>query len=515
MPIDEPISRRDFLRHGALLSGAALAAGASGISWLHPPDADAAIMGIGKELRDVLNLETVNQILIEALKRGGDFADLFAEQRFRTTIVLDAQKIDSVTYGYPRGAGVRVFFRKQTGYAFSDEIAYNDLLDAAHVASAVVLNQGTVAPQDVRPRVLTPPFSIMNPVALMNENNKFDILRRMDAAARSVSPKVVSVRIDYQDEARDTLIGTSDGTYAIDRQYLVSISCAVTAVNGTDRRTGRSALGGRVGEDYFLRRDPEAVAREAAQQAVTLLGAVPAPAGAMPVVIAPGWGGVLIHESFGHALEGDSIRRGTSLLSGLLGQKIGSPHLRVIDDALWPNGRGSYMVDDEGIPGQRTVLVDGGYLKSYILDRQSAFLLNQKSTGNGRRMSYRQWPLPRMTNTYIDRGTDDPGSLLSGITKGFYAAELGGGSVDTTSGNFNFAVQLGYLIENGQKTKAVRGAVLIGNSLETMQRIEGIGTDLQVDQTRGMCGKDGQMVPVGVGQPTVRFSSITVGGTAI
>ncbi|HEX3112240.1 MAG TPA: TldD/PmbA family protein [Candidatus Eisenbacteria bacterium] len=515
MPIDETISRRDFLRHGAILSGAALAAGASGLSFLKPPDADAAIMGIGKELRDVLNLETVNRILIEALKRGGDFADLFAEQRFKTTIVLDDQKIDSVTYGYPRGAGVRVFFRKQTGYAFSDEIAYNDLLDAAHVASAFVLNQGTVAPVDVRPRVLTPPFSVMNPVALMNENTKFDILRRMDAAARSVSPKVVSVRIEYQDEVRDTLIGTSDGGYAIDRQYLVSIGCSVTALNGSDRRTGRSFLGGRVGEDYFLRRDPEAVAKDAAQQAMTLLGADPAPAGPMPVVIAPGWGGVLIHESFGHALEGDSIRRGTSLLSGRMGQKIGAPRLRVIDDALWPNGRGSYTVDDEGVPGQRTVLVDGGYLQSYILDRQSAFLLNLKSTGNGRRMSYRQWPLPRMTNTYIDRGTDDPASLLSGITKGFYAADLGGGSVDTTSGNFNFAVQLGYLIENGQRTKPVRGAVLIGNSLETMQRIEGIGSDLQVDQTRGMCGKDGQMVPVGVGQPTVRFASITVGGTAI
>jgi len=337
----------------------------------------------------------------------------------------------------------------------------------------------------------------------------------MDAAARGVDPRIVSVRIDYQDEVRDTLVGTSDGVYAIDRQYLVSISCSATAASGTNRRTGRSALGGRVGEDYFLKRDPEAVARDAATQAITLLGADPAPAGPMPVVIAPGWGGVLIHESFGHALEGDAIRRGTSLLSGLKGQKIGAPGLRVIDDARWPSGRGSYTVDDEGVPGQRTVLVDGGVLQSYILDRQSAFLLGQRSTGNGRRMSYRQWPLPRMTNTYIDRGTDDPASLLSGITKGFYAAELGGGSVDTTSGNFNFAVQLGYMIENGKKTRPVRGAVLIGNSLDTMARIEGIGTDLMVDQTRGMCGKDGQMVPVGVGQPTVRFSSITVGGTAI
>ncbi|HMA18801.1 MAG TPA: DNA gyrase modulator, partial [Thermoanaerobaculia bacterium] len=267
MPIDDPISRRDFLRHGALLSGAALAASASGLSWLTPSEADAAIMGIGKELRDVLNLETVNQILIEALKRGGDYADLFAEQRFKTSIVLDDQKIDSVTYGYPRGAGVRVFFRKQTGYAFSDEIAYSDLLDAAHVAAAVVLNQGTVQPLDVRPRAITPPFYVSSPVPLMEETRKFDLLRRMDAAARAVDPRVVSVRIEYQDEVRDTLIGTSDGGYAMDRQYLVSVGVSAIAASGSDRRTGRSFLGGRVGEDYFLRRDPEGVAKDAAAQA--------------------------------------------------------------------------------------------------------------------------------------------------------------------------------------------------------------------------------------------------------
>jgi TldD protein len=235
----------------------------------------------------------------------------------------------------------------------------------------------------------------------------------------------------------------------------------------------------------------------------------------MPVVIGPGWGGVLIHESFGHASEGDGISRGTSLLSGRVGTKIASPLLRVVDDAQWPNGRGSYAVDDEGTPGQRTVVIDGGVLQSYLLDRQSAGVLSMRSTGNGRRMTYRQWPIPRMTNTYIDRGVSDPTSLLSGIAKGFYAAEMAGGSVDTTSGNFNFAVRLGHLIENGQLTKPVRGAILIGNSLETMGRIEGIGNDLVVEQTRGTCGKDGQMVPVGVGQPTVRFSSITVGGTAI
>lgn len=516
MSLEGPISRRKFLKNGALLSTAILAGGATDLPWsLGVRPADAAIMGIGQELRDVLNLETVNQILIEAMRRGGDFADLFAEQRFRTSIVLDDKKIDSVTYGYPRGASVRVFRRKQTGFAFADDVSYSAILDAARVASRVVMNQSPVRPLDVTPRNPQPPFVLSTPAPMMNEQMKFQLLRRMDAAARSVDPRIVSVRIEYTDEVRDLLVGTSDGAYVIDRQYLVSVVCVPTAVQGSDRRNGYASMGGRVDQDYFPRRDPEGVARDAARQAITLLTAGPAPAGAMPVVIAPGWGGVLIHESFGHALEGDGISRGTSLLSGRMGSKIASPLLRVVDDARWPNGRGSFAVDDEGTPGQKTVLIEGGVLQSYLLDRQSALLLSLRSTGNGRRMSYRQRPIPRMTNTYIDRGTSDPGSLLSGITKGFYAAQLGGGSVDTTSGNFNFAVRLGYLIENGQITKPVRGAVLIGSSLETMARIEGIGNDLVVEQSRGTCGKDGQSVPVGVGQPTVRFSSITVGGTAI
>jgi TldD protein len=513
MAFDQPISRRAFLRHGALLSAAL--ASVPGLSLLAPRgEADAAIMGIGKELRDVVNEETVNRILREALARGGDFADVFAEQRFRTSIVLDDGKIDSVTYGYPRGASVRVAYRNRTGFAFTDTIDYASLLDAALVASAVVENQGQTSPVDVTPRTLSQPFPIGSPMALETEALKFEFVQRMDAAARAVDPRIVSARVEYKDEVRDVLIGTSDGKFFVDRQCLVAIGITTTAQQGSDRRSGFSSIGGRVGAEYFSRVSPEDAARSAARQAVQLLGAGPAPAGAMPVVIGPGWGGVLIHESLGHALEGDGIRRGTSLLAGQLGAHIASPLVRVVDDGRWPNGRGTQAVDDEGTPGLRTVLVEGGVLQSYLLDKLNAGLLGLQSTGNGRRMSYRNWPLPRMTNTYIDAGTSNPASLLSGIAKGFYAAELGGGSVDTTSGNFNFAVREGYRIENGRLAQPVRGAVLIGNSLETLKRVEGIGNDLVVDTTRGSCGKDGQMVPVGVGQPTVRFSSITVGGTA-
>jgi TldD protein len=514
MPLDQPISRRAFLGRGALLSAAALG-GSLLPNLLLQRDAEGAIMGIGQELRDVLNEETVNRILVESLLRGGDFADVFAEQRFRTSIVLDDGKIDSVTYGYPRGAGVRVVRRSQTGYAFSDEISYGALLDAAHVASSVVENQSRVTPIDVTPRRVAPPFALTLPVPLMAEPGKFDIVRRMDQAARAVDPRIVSVRVEYVDEVRDVLVATSDGGFLIDRQYLLSVSCTPTAVQGSERRLGLGTIGGRVGEDYLARVSPEEVARKAARSAITLLTAGPAPAGAIPVVIGPGWGGVLIHESLGHASEGDGIRRGTSLLTGKLGAAVASPLVRVVDDGRWPNGRGSAAFDDEGTPSSRTILVEGGGLTSYLLDKQNALSLGFRSTGNGRRMSYRERPIPRMTNTYIDRGQDDPASLLSGIVKGFYAAEMGGGSVDTTSGNFNFAVREGYWIENGKITRPVRSAVLIGNSIETMQRIEGVGTDLAVEQTRGTCGKDGQLVPVGVGQPTIRFSSVTVGGTAL
>lgn len=514
MPLDQPISRRVFLRRGAFLS-AALASLGSIPAAFPPKEAEGAIMGIGKELSDVLNEETVNRILQEALARGGDFADVFAEQRYRTAIILDDGKIDSVTYGFPRGASVRVAYRNRTGFAFSDEIEYSPLLDAARLATSVVENQSRTQPVDVVSRPLMPSIVIQSPLPLESEATKFDLVRRMNAAAREVDPRIVSVRVEYRDEVRDILVGTSDGNLFTDRQYLISLSCAPTAQQGSERRSGLATLGGRVGIGYFQRVNVEAAAKEAAQQALLLLTAGPAPAGPMPVVVGPGWGGVLIHESLGHALEGDGIRRGTSLLTGKLGASVASPLVRVVDDGRWQNGRGSISVDDEGTRGQRTVLVEGGVVQSYLLDKLNAGLLGLRSTGNGRRMSYRSWPLPRMTNTFIDAGTSDPASLLSGITKGFYADELGGGSVDTTSGNFNFAVRVGYLIENGRMTRPVRGAVLIGNSIETMKRIEGVGRDLVVDTTRGTCGKDGQLIPVGVGQPTVRFASITIGGTAI
>ncbi|HET9951733.1 MAG TPA: TldD/PmbA family protein [Candidatus Eisenbacteria bacterium] len=517
MPIDEPISRRVFLRRGALASAAALlASGMPGVPWLPGSgEADAAIMGMGQELSDTLNVETCNQIIIESLKRGGTFSDLFAEQRYTTSIVLDGGKLESVTYGYPRGAGVHVMFRQQAGYAFSDDIDFNSLLDAGRLASNVVENRSPVSPVDLAVKPIMPIMTLRAPAPLMNEDLKFGFVRRFDEAARATDPRIASVRVEYNDEVRDILIATSDGVYVTDRQYLVSITCTATAVDGSERRNGFSAIGGRVDEGYFTRRTPEAAGREAAEQALVLLQAGPAPAGSMPVVTGPGWGGVLMHEALGHALEGEEISRGTSIITGKLGTQIGSPLLRVVDDSRIPFGRGSYPVDDEGTIGQKTVLVDRGVLVSYLLDRQNASILGLKSTGNGRRMNYRHRPLPRMSNTYIDRGQSTPDSLVTGIKKGLYAAMLGVGGVDTTSGNFNFAVREGYLIENGQITRPVQGAVIVGNALDALQQVEGVGNDLFVETAIGTCTKETQSIPVGVGQPTVRFASLTVGGTAV
>jgi TldD protein len=507
--------RRQFLKNGALLSGAVLAGGAAAAPWIRPPDADAALMGIGQELREILNGETVNRILIEALIRGGDYADIFAEQRFRTNIVLDDGKIDSVTYGYPRGAGVRVYYRRQTGYAFSDEIQYEGLLDAARVASNVVQNQGSVRPIDVSPRNMQPPFTLTNPIPLMAEPNKFELVRRMDTAARAVDKRIVSVRIEYLDDVRDVLVGTSDGVYAMDRQYMLGVSCVATAVDGTTRRTGLSTLGGRVGTDYFSRRDPETVAREAAQQAITLLTAVPAPAGAMPVVIAPGWGGVPDPRVLRACTRRGRDRAGHVAPDGedrAAHRRSRAPRRRRRALAVRP------WLLHGGRRGRRGT-ADRARRRGHspvLHPRSPERGLSQSPADRERTPA----DLPQLAAPAHDEHVHRSGEGRPRVAPlRDHQRLLRGGAGRRIGRHDERELQLrgphGYLIENGKLTSPVRGAVLIGNSLQTMERIEGIGNDLAVEQTRGTCGKDSQMVPVGVGQPTVRFSSITVGGTAI
>ena len=302
--------------------------------------------------------------------------------------------------------------------------------------------------------------------------------------------------------------------WAEDRQFISRLFVQPTAIDGTNRQTGLAMAGGAVEVDYFAKvRTPEETANEAADTAIALLSAVDAKAGSYPVIINHGWGGVLVHECFGHSLEGDGIRKKTSIREHQLNQKVAADIVDIYDDSTVPNARGSFRVDDEGTPSQKSHVVEKGILKGYLWDRLNAKLTGHESSGNGRRNSYRDFPIPRMTNTYIGAGTTAPADLFASVKNGLYCKNLGGGSVNPADGMFSFVVSEAYLIENGKLTQAVKGATLTGNAADAMLRVEGLGNDLSIDTRTGTCGKDGQWKPVGVGQPTVLFSEMTVGGT--
>jgi len=322
------------------------------------------------------------------------------------------------------------------------------------------------------------------------------------------------VSVSSGDSTNSFVVANSDGLWAEDRQYLSRLFVSALALEGNVRQQGMAAAGGSVDAEYFEReRTPETIASEAATMAITLLGARDPDAGAYPVVVGPGWGGVLVHECFGHSMEGDTIRKGTSIRAGQRGQQVATKGVTIVDSGLVPNSRGSFRVDDEGTPAQRTVLVEDGMLVGYMWDLHNARLMNEKPTGNGRRASYRDPAICRMTNTYIEPGPHDPADLIASVDRGLYCKSMGGGSVNPADGNFSFQVTEAYRIENGKLTDPVRNATLTGNGNDAMLKIDAVGSDLEINGTLGSCGKDGQWKPAGVGQPTVRFKEITVGGT--
>ena len=355
----------------------------------------------------------------------------------------------------------------------------------------------------------------MNPAPLhSSEVAKIEFCQRADEAARSRDPRIQQCQVILADMAKAILVANSEGLWVEDRQFVSRLAVNPTAIDGTNRQSAFATGGGSIEADYFERvRTPEQVAIDAADSAIALLSAVDPKAGSYPVVIDKGWGGVLVHECFGHSLEGDGIRKKTSIRERQLGQKVCSDLVDIYDDGTVPNSRGSFKVDDEGTPSRKNHVVEKGILKGYLWDLLNARLTGHASTGNGRRNSYRDYPIPRMTNTYIGSGTSDPKSLLQGIDYGLYCKVMGGGSVNPADGNFSFVVSVGYLIEHGKLTRPVKGATLTGNAADAMLRIDGLGNDLEIDVKTGSCGKDGQWKPVGVGQPTVRFSELTVGGT--
>jgi TldD protein len=469
------------------------------------------------DLSALLPRELVIELIALLRTQGAEFGEVYAEHATHTGFSYDERRLKTSSLSVHSGVGVRALRGEQTGYAYADGFAPDDLREAARVAARIA-REGAPGepPRAFRVVDVPPPFTLAAPAPLaLDEPAKIDLLRRADDAARGHDGRIREVSIGLGDAAKAFLVANSDGLWAEDRAYLSRLVVTALALEGDQRQSGFAAAGGCVEAAYYRdERDPETVAREAAATAITLLAAREPEAGAYPVVVSPGWGGVLVHECFGHGMEGDTIRKQTSIRAGQRGQQVASKGVTIVDSGLVPHSRGSYRVDDEGTPAQRTVLVEDGRLVGYLWDVLNARLTGERPTGNGRRSSYRDFPLCRMTNTFIEAGPHDPAELIASVKRGLYCTRLAGGSVNPADGNFSFQVTEARMIEDGHLTHPVRNATLTGNGNDAMLKIAAVGNDLRIDGTTGSCGKDGQWKPVGVGQPTVLFNQITVGGTA-
>jgi TldD protein len=465
-----------------------------------------------------LSERLLERCLGEALSAGGDFADLYFEAVTSTSLGMDEGIVKTASQGISVGCGVRVLSGERTGFAYTDDLSADRLLKAARTAALIAdAPQNGIKPQRVHGFRETNTPSLY-PIAGLNSDAhiaaKLKLIERANKAARDYDPRITQVRAGINDELRRILIAASDGTFASDTQPLARFNIFVIAKDEHNTAKGTSGGGGRVTLDFFEgAKSPEHFAREAARTAILQLGAVAAPAGEMEVVLGPGWPGVLLHEAVGHGLEADFNRKKTSAFAGLIGQQVASSKVTVVDNGTMPGRRGSLNVDDEGNPTQETVLIENGILRGYLSDKLSSKLMGMPNTGSGRRESYQAIPMPRMTNTYMLNGDDDPGDILKSVKRGLYAVNFGGGQVDITNGKFVFTASEAYLIEDGVVTAPVKGATLVGNGPEALKHVSMVGNDLALDEGIGTCGKAGQSVPVGVGMPTIKLDRMTVGGT--
>lgn len=499
----EQIPRRKFLRR-TILGGAVLAGAPIISSLLSGGEAHAQ----EEPLSGVFKREELSQILKEALARGGDFADVYVERILKTTVAFSEGRVESVKYGLDQGAGVRVLKGDQTGYAYCQDLELPSVIEAARTAAVIASGPAKekIARLSVRTSANCVPFSLS--FLDVKEKEKVAIIVRADSAARALDPRITQVKLSYEDSIDTFVVANSDGVFVSDELPMIWVTVDAVATDKNKRRPGYVRISGRSGFEFFHRNTPEDAGRKAAKQAIVMLDSTPAPMGEMPVVLASG-GGVLFHEAVGHGLEADAVKRKTSMFADKMGQVVGSDKVTVIDDATIPNLRGSFNFDDEGTPSQKKVLIDKGVLVGYLNDLITAKYLNVPPTGNGRRESYRNYPLVRMTNTCLAPGTLEPQEIVEATKKGIYAKDLGGGEVDTASGDFTFGVREAYLIENGKIGAPVLGATLIGSGPEIMKRIDMIGND--ISYWPGTCGK-GQWAPVTSGAPTLRISRITIGG---
>ncbi|MEH6712501.1 metalloprotease TldD [Paraglaciecola polaris] len=466
-----------------------------------------------------LNRENLASALDAIYQHDNDFADLYFQASQHETWVLEDGIIKDGSYNVERGVGVRAVSGEKTGFAYSDDINPEALMQAAKASRNIACVGGKHKVSGLKSIKIEPRYHADNPILAMQDEEKIALLRAVDSYIRKQEKALSQVVVSISGVYEEVLIAATDGTFCTDIRPLVRLNCSVLMEKDGRRERGSSGAGGRYAYEYFMSQEDsrplyEQIADEAIHMARVNMRAVAAPAGQMPVVLGSGWPGVLLHEAVGHGLEGDFNRKGASTFSGRMGQQVASLGCTIVDDGTLANRRGSMSVDDEGTPSQYNVLIKDGILTGYMQDKLNARLMGVKPTGNGRRESYAHLPMPRMTNTYMLGGQYEPEEIISTIKNGIYAPNFGGGQVDITSGKFVFSTSEAYLIENGKVTKPIKGATLIGNGPEAMQKVSMVGNDLALDKGVGVCGKDGQSIPVGVGQPTLKVDELTVGGTA-
>lgn len=450
----------------------------------------------------------------ELLGPGIDFGDLYFQHSRRESWSMEDGIVKDGSHGIEQGVGVRAICGEKTGFAYSDDIDVAALATAARSARAIARDGGRHAPLALQGREAPALYLPQDPIDALDNAAKVEALRDLDRLLRAADPRVQQVMVSLSGGVDTVLVANSAGVLAADVRPLVRLNVQVIVEQGGRRESGYAGYGGRYSYAELLGDGrPEQFAREALRQALVNLEAVDAPAGVMPVVLGSGWPGVLLHEAVGHGLEGDFNRKGTSTYAGRMGQRVAAPGVTIVDDSTLPGRRGSLSIDDEGHPGACTTLIEDGVLTGYMQDSLNARLMGVAPTGNGRRESFAHLVMPRMTNTYMLAGQDDPEDMIRSLKRGLYAVNFGGGQVDITSGKYVFSATEAYLIEDGRVTAPVKGATLIGNGPETMQRVRMVGHDLKLDDGVGICGKNGQSVPVGVGQPSLLIDGLTVGGT--
>ncbi|MEQ8171049.1 MAG: metallopeptidase TldD-related protein [Candidatus Eremiobacterota bacterium] len=500
------IDRRDFLKTGGIL----LATASLGGITVNP----YRVMADNVSSDDFLSEKDISDILSIAMKKNGDFGEIYFENSRESSIRLQDGKIQSTQIGYSKGVGIRVLSGERTGYAYSDDLSLKSLSAAAEVASNIASGTGSDKAYSVTPQTVPDYYSIKMYPDQVEISKKLELIKRANEAAFGMDKRIKKVRAGYSETAKDIMIAHSEGKIFKDKQNNILFWVMVVAEENGKKESIFYGDGGCVGFEFFDRVTPESIVEIAVKRALVNLNAEPAPAGPMEVVIASPYGGILLHEAIGHGMEADFNRKNLSAFSGRLGQKVAEEFVNIYDDGtITPAQNGTINIDDEGNASNKTVLVERGILKNYMQDRLNAGLMGMKVTGNGRRESFKYAPIPRMTNTVMANASTPTEEIISSVKKGFYAKAMTNGQVDISAGDFMFYVDEGYIIENGKIGKPVKGATLIGNGLDVLSKITMVGNDFSLAPSFFTCGKDGQSVPVGFGIPTIKISEITVGGT--